>query len=195
MFQKLSIVLERKWHRTFRAGQHIIWQIMVSISWLHLYIAIDWNFLTICRLRKLHKSCWKDLQCVLRGIRTITPRTITPRTITPGQIPPGQLPPLGQIPPGHLPPLRNFSSTYLGILCTYILHILFFLEEPNNQVQDYPNRNIMQYLRGLAHNISMWRTLLLMFSALCHPKTLWLVNFVTCKLCTFMFWKFCYLGG
>ena len=53
--------------------------------------------------------------------RTNTPRTITPRTITP----------LGQIPPGHLPPLRNFSSTYLGILCTYILHILFFLEEPN----------------------------------------------------------------
>ena len=106
-----------------------------------------------------------------------------------------------------------------------------------NIVQDYPNRNIMQYLRGLAHNISMWRTLLLMFLALCHPKTaflkatkwpkfaitmhylctylyfvkfvlvyivtsspyfvyfLWLVNFVTCKLCTFMFWKFCYLGG
>ena len=49
------------------------------------------------------------------------PRTNTPRTITP----------LGQIPPGHLPPLRNFSRTYLGILCTYILHILFFLEEPN----------------------------------------------------------------
>ena len=24
-----------------------------------------------------------------------------------------------------------------------------------NIVQDYPNRNIMQYLRGLAHNISM----------------------------------------
>ena len=40
-----------------------------------------------------------------------------------------------------------------------------------NIVQDYPNRNIMQYLRGIAHNISMWRTLLLMFSALCHPKT------------------------
>ena len=60
--------------------------------------------------------------------------------LPPGQLPPGQLPPdkyppdnypLGQIPPGHLPPLRNFSSTYLGILCTYILHILFFLEEPN----------------------------------------------------------------
>ena len=49
------------------------------------------------------------------------PRTNTPRTITP----------LGQIPPGHLPPLRNFSSTYLGILCTYTLHILFFLEDPN----------------------------------------------------------------
>ena len=30
-----------------------------------------------------------------------------------------------------------------------------------NIVQDY--RDIMQYLRGLAHNISMWRTLLLMF--------------------------------
>ena len=43
-----------------------------------------------------------------------------------------------------------------------------------NIVQDYPNRNIMQYLRGLAHNISMWRTLLLMFSALCHPKTAFL---------------------
>ena len=49
------------------------------------------------------------------------PQTNTPRTITP----------LGQILPGHLPPLRNFSSTYLGILCTYILHFLFFLEEPN----------------------------------------------------------------
>ena len=63
-----------------------------------------------------------------------------------GQLPPGQLPPdkyppdnypLGQIPPGHLPPpLRNFSSTYLGILCTYILHILFFLEEPNIHFAD-----------------------------------------------------------
>ena len=42
------------------------------------------------------------------------PQTNTPQTITP----------LGQIPPRHLPPLRNFSSTYLGILCTYILHIL-----------------------------------------------------------------------
>ena len=53
--------------------------------------------------------------------------------LPPGQLPPRQLPPdkyppdnypLGQIPPGHLPSLRNFSSTYLGILCTYILHIL-----------------------------------------------------------------------
>ena len=55
-----------------------------------------------------------------------------------GQLPPGQLPP-GQLPPDKYPPdnypprtntpwtftpLRNFSSTYLGILCTYILHIL-----------------------------------------------------------------------
>ena len=63
-----------------------------------------------------------------------------------GQLPPGQLPP-GQLPPDKYPPdnypprtntprtftppLRNFSSTYLGILCTYILHILFFLEESN----------------------------------------------------------------
>ena len=66
-----------------------------------------------------------------KGIRTITPRTITP----PDNYPPDKYPPdnypLGQISPGHLPPLRNFSSTYLGILCTYILHILFFLEEPN----------------------------------------------------------------
>ena len=60
--------------------------------------------------------------------------------LPPGQLPPRQLPPdkypwtitpLGQIPPDIYPPLRNFSSTYLGILCTYILHILFFLEEPN----------------------------------------------------------------
>ena len=57
-----------------------------------------------------------------------------------GQLPPRQLPP-GQLPLDNYPPrtntprtftpLRNFSSTYLGILCTYILHILFFLEDPN----------------------------------------------------------------
>ena len=66
---------------------------------------------------------WTDVR---KGIRTITPRTITP-----GQIPPGQLPPRTNTPRTFTPPLRNFSSTYLGILCTYILHILFFLEEPN----------------------------------------------------------------
>ena len=60
---------------------------------------------------------------VFKGIRTITPRTITPRTITPGQIPPGQLPPRTNT-LRTFTPLRNFSSTYLGILCTYILHIL-----------------------------------------------------------------------
>ena len=95
------------------------------------------------------------------------PRTNTPRTITP----------LGQIPPDIYPPLRNFSSTYLRILCTYILHILFFLEEPNIHFMFHiinPFVYIMQYLRGLAHNISIWRTLLLMFSALCHPKTAFL---------------------
>ena len=64
------------------------------------------------------------------GIRTITPQTITPQTITPRQIPPRQLPPRTNT-PRTFTPLRNFSSTYLGILCTYILHILFFLEEPN----------------------------------------------------------------
>ena len=52
-----------------------------------------------------------------------------------------------------------------------------------NIVQDYPNRNIMQYLRGLAHNISMWRTLLLMFSALYHPKTAFLKSHQMTKVC------------
>ena len=58
------------------------------------------------------------IQVGKKGIRTITPRTITPQTITPGQIPPGQLPPRTNTPRTFNPPLRNFSSTYLGILCT-----------------------------------------------------------------------------
>ena len=39
-----------------------------------------------------------------------------------------------------------------------------------NIVQDYHNRDIMQYLRGLAHNISMLRTLLLMFRLYANPN-------------------------
>ena len=39
-----------------------------------------------------------------------------------------------------------------------------------NIVQDYHNRDIMQYLRGLAHNISMWRTIFLMFRFYTNPN-------------------------
>ena len=42
-----------------------------------------------------------------------------------------------------------------------------------NIVQDYHNMDRLQYLRGLAHNISMWRNGFLKTTklpALCHPK-------------------------
>ena len=86
--------------------------------------------------------------------------------LPPGQLPPGQLPPdkypldnypLGQIPPGHLPPPpRNFSSTYLGILCTYILHILIlpcvYALLPNKQQATY-NR-LFEILKEHQNNLA-----------------------------------------
>ena len=112
------------------------------------------------------------------------PRTNTPQTITP----------LGQIPPGHLPPPEKFFK-HLPWYSLYLYSSYSFLLGRTYSTQkDYPNRNIMQYLRGLAHNISMWRTLLLMFSALCHPKmaflkaTKWPKFAITMHyLCTYLY--------
>ena len=44
--------------------------------------------------------------------------------LPPDKYPPDNYPPRTNTPRTFTPPPRNFSSTYLGILCTYILHIL-----------------------------------------------------------------------
>ena len=91
--------------------------------------------------------------------------------LPPGQLPPGQLPP-DKYPPDNYPPRTNTPGTFtppekffkhLPWYSLYLYSSYSFQRrryQDSNQrikniVQDYPNRKIMQYLRGLAHNISM----------------------------------------
>ena len=51
-----------------------------------------------------------------------------------------------------------------------------FARKSKSRQRDRGNASAIQYLRGLAHNISMWRTLLLMFRLYANPNGIFFQN-------------------